>query len=225
VGCPLDEAMWKSGLADRLNEILAADPGITRVLVDLELYSAGRHHYDAGPCRCASCRDAFPEARAADGGAAGEAALVRAQEDRLVSFLTPMCSAFAAAHPGVEIGVFDLDFPSFVHRALARALVAAKVPAADYTERTYREGAARAGEAKAALDSLGVRGPLVTGLLLKRILPANLTAMAKDAVARTDGYFIFTTYSLWQTAEKLTSDYTLPAPAAEYWPALSAANR
>ena len=52
VACPLDSSFWRSGLLDRANEILAASPRVSRLVVDLEIYSGSRHHYDAGPCRC-----------------------------------------------------------------------------------------------------------------------------------------------------------------------------
>ena len=51
VGCPLDSLFWRSTLLDRTNELLAAVPAAKQLVVDLEIYTGSRHHYDAGPCR------------------------------------------------------------------------------------------------------------------------------------------------------------------------------
>ena len=46
---------------------------------------------------------------------------------------------------------------------------------------------------------------------------ASITAVA-------DGYFIFTTFSLWLDPAQLQGPYTLPGSRADYWAALREAN-
>lgn len=226
VGCPLDSLFWRSALIDRANEVLAAAPGVTRLAVDLEFYGAGRHHYDAGACRCASCvREYGGRANLAGRDPRRLSGLMSYEESRLSRLLTRLVSEFAAAHPGVELGVFDLDFDSFVHRAFARALARSHVPTADYCERTYSTGGAPATIAVSRLAALGLpASPVVGGLWLKRWTPAELPAAAHSILDRAAGYFIFTTYSLWLDPAQLTGPYTLLGSPASYWAALRQTN-
>jgi len=218
VGCPMDKVFLRSALLDRANEIFAVAPGVKRVVVDLELYSGSRHHYDAGPCRCAACIREYRSIRGS------KPTLEKSEEQRLTTILTSYFTEFATAHPGVEVGFFDLDFNSFFHRAMALATVKAKVATHDYTERTYRTGASDAAAAKSVLTGLGVNAPVTGGLILMSFTPAELTAEAKAMADRTGGYFIFSTYSLWADPSKRLGRYALQGTPTEYWSAFRAAN-
>jgi hypothetical protein len=224
VACPLDSLFWRSALLDRANEMMTATPGLHRLLVDLEIYTGTRHHYDAGPCRCASC---LAEFAAASGTAdhPADSTIQRFEEDRVTSILEALLAEFAAAHRGVEVGMFDLDLDSFVHRAATRALLGAGVPTVDYTERTYKTGGASVAAARTALDRIGKGIPIVGGVWLKGYPPGKVEAAARSILAKADGYFVFTTYSLWQEPAKLTGPYTLPGGREQYWEALGRANR
>ncbi len=139
--------------------------------------------------------------------------------------LQRLLAPFAARHPGVGIDVFDLDFDSFVHRAMARALARNHIPTADWTERTYSTGSGPLPFVQARLAALGLGGtPVIGGLWLKRWSPDALPGAARDLASRGGGWFAFTTYSLWQDPAKLTGPYTLPAPAWRYWGAFRTAN-
>ncbi len=227
VACPLDSAYWRSALLDRAEEFLAADPRIRRLAVDLELLGAGRHHYDAGPCRCAACVAEYargnPQVLARD--PTRLSGLLPYEEARAASIFGRLLGEFATRHPGVELGVLDLDLTSFVHRALARALARRGVPTADYTERSYASGARTLADARAQLVRLGLpHAPLIGGLWLKRFTPTTLVGAIRGMPTAADGYFVFTTYSLWQSPARLDGPYLLQAPAADYWRALGEAN-
>jgi hypothetical protein len=147
------------------------------------------------------------------------------EESRLGHVFSGLVGEFAARHPGVELGVFDLDLGSFVHRALARALARRNVPTADYTESSYTTGGPALADVRARLSRLGLgRAPLIGGLWLKRFAPPALVPVIRDMSPAADGYFVFTTYSLWQTPARLDGPYLLQAPAADYWRALRQAN-
>jgi hypothetical protein len=227
IGCPLDSLHWKSALIDHLEEVLAAVPGLTAMAVDLELYDAGRKHYDAGACRCRPCLAEYT------GGAPPPvdqswklSGLLAYQEARLTGLLTGLLGGFAARHPGVQLGVLDLDLDSFVHRALGRALRRAGVPTVDYSERSYQVGGAAIPAARGRLDALGLEGvPLVGGLWLKRWHPREVASGVRSVLERADGYFVFTTYSLWLDPKRLDGPYTLPGPPADYWRAFREVNR
>jgi hypothetical protein len=226
VPCPLDTAYWRSALLDRAEDFLAADPRLDRLAIDLELYQGGRHHYDAGPCRCARC---LAEYRAGTGieerAPRNLTGLLGWEEGALERRLSVLLREFASRHPGVELAVFDLDFDSYVHRALARALRRAKVRTADYCERSYDRSAAAMASARSRLDALGLSAtPLIGGLWLKRLPPAEVRPAVQSLLRQADGYFVFSTFSLWREPARLIGPYTLDASADEYWTAFAGAN-
>jgi hypothetical protein len=227
VACPMDSAYWVSALLDRGGEILRAVPGTMRIAVDFELHHGSLKHYDAGPCRCAYCLaeywpDAVPERRSR----ASTSSLHAFQENRLTLMLEGVIGEWAARHPGVELGVFDLDLDSYVHRALARALARARVPVTDYCERSYSSAGAPLPAVRQRLNALGVElVSVVGGLWLKRFAPQDVGPALASIVERADGYFVFTTYSLWLDARRLDGPYTLLGAQHAYWAALDAHNR
>ncbi len=228
VACPLDSVYWRGALLDRAEEFLAVAPESSRIAVDLELYRAGRHHYDAGPCRCPTCLARYRAGSPARPGPDPRrlAGLLGWEEARLEGVFAALLEEFAARHRGVELGVFDLDYDSFVHRALARALARARVAAADYCERSYDRAGAGLPAARARLDALGLAdAALIGGLWLKRFAPSALPAAARSVMERAQGYFAFTTFSLWIEPSRLEGPYTLLGTQAEYWAALEEANR
>ncbi len=224
--CPLDSAYWRSALLDRAEEMLAAAPGTKRLAVDLEFWKGGRHHWDAGPCRCARCVAEYRGKSPAPSDPRRLSGMIAWEESTLERRLVPLLKVFAERHPGVELGFFDLDLDSFAHRAVARALRRAGVPTADWSERSYSNGRAGAVVARARLDALGLTGtPLIGGLWLKRFAPEDLPAAVGGVRASADGWFAFTTYSLWLDPMKLTGPYTLPASPERYWQSLREANQ
>lgn len=226
VACPLDSVYWRSALLDRAAEMLAAAPGVARIAVDLELMNGARRHYDAGPCLCVPCRAEFGGGAPIPLDAARRSPGLHVWEERrLAVVLERLAREFAARHPGVALEVFDLDFDSFVHRALARGLARAGVPTTSYCERSYSTGGASLPGARARLDALGLEdAPLVGGLWLKRFAPGALGDAVRSVLAHADGWFVFTTYSLWQEPARLTAPYTVPGAPDDYWAAMRAAN-
>lgn len=226
IACPLDTSYWRSALLDRADEFLAADPQIDRIAIDLELYRGGRHHYDAGPCRCVRCLAEYRAGTSARGrDPRRPAGLLGWEEAALEQRLTVLLREFAARHPGVELGVFDLDFDSFVHRALGRALHRAQVLTADYCERSYDGAGESLSAARNRLDSLGLdAAQLIGGLWLKRVGPGELRPAVQSVLRQAQGYFVFTTFSLWVEPSRLSGPYTLGGSQAEYWSALQESN-
>jgi len=228
VACPLDSVYWQRAVFDRAEELLALLPQTTRLALDLELYHAGRHHYDGGDaCHCAWCVREYTAGVPALAGKPPSAlsGLGGWEEERLTQILTPLLASFAQRHPGVRLEVFDLDLDSFVHRALCHALAQAQVPTTDYTERTYATGAADVPAARARLERLGLAStPIAAGLWLRRWPPAALPVAMRAIGGRGDGIFVFTTYSLWADSTKLVGAYALQGTPSEYWTALSRGN-
>jgi hypothetical protein len=226
LACPLDSAYWRSALVDHAEEFLAALPEVDRLLLDLEVYFGTPHHYDRGPCRCSRCLTEYAgPVGSADLSTRDLPGLQAWEEVRLARILTPMLTEFAARHPGVELGVFDLDLDSFVHRALARALARSRVPTADYCEKTYGTGSAPLAAVRGRLAALGLGGaPIIGGFWLQRWTPDRLEAAIAAMNQGAKGYFIFTSFSLWFDPKRLTGPYTLTGPQAEYWAALRRAN-
>ncbi|TMQ52699.1 MAG: hypothetical protein E6K73_02370 [Candidatus Eisenbacteria bacterium] len=227
VACPLDSLFWRSALLDRAEEVLAAVP-VKRMAVDLELHSATRTHYDAGPCRCRWCLTEYagPSGLSYMGsGARRLKGLLSFEESRVFHILRGLLEEFHERHPDVEIGVFDLDLDSFVHRALARALARSGVPAADYCERSYSEGGSVLPGARGRLAGLGLPdAPLIGGVWLKRFAPHELPEALRSIASSADGYFVFTTYSLWIDPSQLEGPYILQGSPDDYWRALREVN-
>lgn len=223
--CPLDSAYWRSALLDRVSEWLATDSTIRRVALDLELWKGRRHHWDAGPCRCRYCVAEYRGKRMAPRDPRRLTGLHGWEEASLERRLIPLLREFARRHPGVELGVLDLDYEAFPHRALARALVQAGVPTADWCEKSYGTGGRDLAAVRRRLLALGLgSAPLHGGIWLGRFSPAELPAAVRGVRASADGWFAFTTYSLWQDPAKLQGAYTLAGPVARYWDSLREAN-
>ncbi len=221
VACPLDSIYWGRALSDRALEFLTAQPRITKLVLDLELYHGSRHHYDAGPCHCGAC---LLEYRASRGlGARGDETLEQFQEERLTRILTASLRRVSARRPGWELGVFDLDHGSFVHRAMGRALMRAGVPATDYAEMSYWMGASILAIARDALRARGVNAPIIGGLWLARITPSRLPFAIRSMEGVAQGFFLFTTFSLWVDPAERTGAYALKGASSDYWSAISRA--
>ncbi len=226
IACPMDTAFWRSALLGRADEMLAAVPGTKRIAVDLEIQHGSRHHYDAGPCRCPACLEEFRPGRSLTPGIQRYSGLGAYQKARLTRMLTWLLAEFAARHPGVELGVFDLDYDSYVHYALGVALASNGIPTADYCERSYAVAGGTLTGARARLNALGLsRADLIGGLWLKRFTPRDLVPAVDSVLDRAEGYFVFTTFSLWLDPAKLKGPYVLLGAQADYWNALRTANR
>lgn len=227
VACPLDSLYWRSALLDRAEEFLRVRPGLRRLAVDLELYgSSTRHHFDAGPCRCATCLAEYTGGRSLGArGVAQLSGLIGWEESRVATILAGLLKEFGAAHPGVAIDVLDLDLSSFVHRAAARAFARSGVPVADFSESTYAVGGGPVRRVRSRLARLGLpQIPVIGGVWLKRFAPKDLPPAIASINDVAQGYFVFTTFSLWQDPAKLTGPYTLLGDRASYWQALRQAN-
>jgi hypothetical protein len=219
VACPQDSALLASIFLERAREFLAADGRVRGLLVDLEIYHGGIHHYDRGACQCTSCLAEYAVASASPEPPASMEAF---QQERLAGLLAPMLAGLRLDRPHIEFGFLDLDYDSFVHRAFATAVERSQVRAVDYTERTYSVGASGLEAVKAALRDIAPGVPVVGGLWLKRHAPSTLPQTLRDVARQSNGFFLFTTYSLWQDPALLTGTYTLQGTAAEYWQALRA---
>jgi hypothetical protein len=228
VACPLDSAYWQSALIHRAEEILGQLPEATQLAIDLEIHAGRVSHFAAGPCRCPDCL--FEYTRTRNDPRARETwrltGMLPYQESRLTRILNAMLAEFAARHPGVELAVFDLDLDSFVHRSLARALSHSRIPTANYCERSYAVGGAPLWSARGRLQALGLGdAQLLGGLWLKRFTPQDVPAAVRSITDLADGYFIFTTYSLWVEPSERVGPYVLLGPPGEYWEAFAEVNQ
>jgi hypothetical protein len=228
VACPLDSLYWRSALLDRAEEVLSSVPGIQRLAIDLETHSAGVTHYDAGACRCVEC--VFEYTRDRDAATRGRdrwrlSGLMSFEEARLTRILAGVLAEFKTRHPAVELGVLDLDLDSFVHRSLARALAQNGISCADYSERSYSVGGSPLWSARDRLKALGLPdAPLIGGLWLRRFAPSEVAGAVRSVLSASDGYFIFTTYSLWREPSLLFGPYLLLGRPADYWTVLTQVN-
>jgi hypothetical protein len=226
VACPMDSMWWAEALLQRAGEILHSAPGTLRLAIDLELRHGSRRFYDAGPCRCVHClREFRPNARPEQLANASQSGLRVFQENRLRRVLESILAEFIERHPGVELGIYDLDLNVPVHRALGRALAADRIPVADYCTRSYESGGGGLKGVRARLNSLGLDPvSVIGGIWLKRLKPDDLEPAVASVLDRADGYVVYSTYSLWREPHQLLGPYTLNGEQGEYWGALREAN-
>lgn len=222
VGCPADSTFWRSVLYDRAKEMLRAFPELRHLMVDLEIYTGTRTHYDSGPCYCPWCQDEY--SRAIAGRDPRHIPTREAfQEVQVQNILTTLLRRIVVEHPGIEMSFFDLDLPWSVHKAMCRALATTGLKTTNFTERTYTIAASGVPAARSALQAAGLSAPVIAGLHLKKFSPADLPGITRIVLDVADGCFIFTTYSLWENPAKLSGAYTLPASATAYWKSLGSA--
>jgi len=95
------------------------------------------------------------------------------------------------------------------------------------SEAEYKEGVTPTLPARLArLKAAGLSFRYLPGLMIGRHSPRQLGLQAKRCLAAADGYWLFTTYSLWQEEpQKLWGPYLIKAPRDQYWQALARANR
>jgi len=217
VGCPVDSSFWRAVFLGRALEILEEAPTVRRIAVDLEIYTGSITHYIAGPCYCSSCTSEF---EAAPLGSRSEFQLAR-----MTSILTGLLAEFRNARPGVELGIFDLDKDADVHRAMIRALVQTNVPTTDYCERSYRLGGEALDLARTVLAAEGSRAPVVGGIWLKQHPPEQMYGAIRSVLDHADGYFIFTTFSLWLPPDQLYGPYLIPGSQTDYWMQIKGSNQ
>jgi len=130
-----------------------------------------------------------------------------------------------AINPDFQIGFLPYE-ANWFYDGWAKGLASPKMPVLICSESEYQAGLTPGTLAKTArLKKIGINARYVPGLMIGLYSPKQLSIQAKQCLEAAGGYWLFTTYSLWQKEpEKLWGPYLIQAPRQQYWDALAKAN-
>ena len=238
--CPSSRDYWERVIGSRLAVLAerAEELGIGGVLFDPEMYGADIGGYTSVPCLCHECFRAFADARrqavpkldAAERtawlkGNELDGAYRAHAEDRMAEVASSVREQIRARNPDIHIGFLNY-WEGWYYNGLIRGLGTAARPVSVWTEQTYSTGYGP--RVKSMVESFAKRGMharLIGGLWLQKFMPKELPGQCYHMAQDAGGYWVFTTYSLSESPEKLQGDYAVPAQQSTYWSALREANR
>jgi hypothetical protein len=238
--CPRDANYWEHVVGDRsvLIARLSREVAIAGLIIDPELYgsSLGSQYGDM-PCMCDNCFRSFlhlgGKAQLPQPAARYEYLLSRGLADKYRAFLEDEVAALAdkqrkrihELNPRLLLGGFQLDRDDFYPRGLVRGLSTHKMPVLVMPETTYVMGYADyVPAAIARLQDLGKPFLFIGGLWISKFWPDYIGAHVYHMAINSDGYWLFTTFSLAVPPSQLSGDYLIPGAADDYWRALRQAN-
>ncbi|MCK5804877.1 MAG: hypothetical protein KAI66_18715 [Lentisphaeria bacterium] len=236
--CPLDTRFWGEYLGESLLERarLARRPDLelSGLWIDFELYSTRTsNRYYTRACYCDSCFSSFCEHRTltvpAELTAAQRHPWLRERDlvEDYQRFLGVGMEALARALRDKVHAVapdFLLGFYPSPHNwsleAVARGLSSKRVPIIIWATQTYSGGGAKRvpDDWRDTFQAQGINARYCSGLLLRCYTARNLAANLYQTTRKSDGYWLFTTYTLNIPPERQKGDYYLGAGTAdEYW--------
>ncbi|MGD9497284.1 MAG: hypothetical protein AB7Y46_13375 [Armatimonadota bacterium] len=242
--CPLEERFWQEHLLPAMLERarLAADPElqVDGLWIDFELYSTttGQRYY-TNACYCDHCMAAFAQYKGieipdleyaqrapwlAEHGYAEEYQPFLGS--RVEELARQVREQVHAVDPDLLLGFYPTPH-NWSLEAVARAFSTERLPIVLWATDTYGGG----GPDRVPDDwrehyrQMGVNARYCAGMLLRAYSAKNLAANIYHASAECDGYWLFTTYTLWKPEEERSGDYYLAAGTAEqYWDAIALGN-
>lgn len=238
--CPLDANYWNLAIGRRFltGASLAKTTSLTGLLFDTEMYGADISLYRDG-CFCDHCWQAFclhapqdckhirPEDR--------YDYLVHydllqqysdIQQKRLQNLLAALEHQIHAIHPFLSLGFLGFLDNWFYH-GLIQGLGTMSSPVLVFSETWYIRGFTpdMFQEKKSVLGNSSPEiARYIPGLWLSRFFAKDLASQLHALAANSDGYWIFTAQSLWDSSETLPSYASLHEDRQQYWEALKQAN-
>ena len=248
---PIHEEYWRRAVMDRVVALahLANDVPIEGVLVDFELYvaeSQGVFTYtddadysDFAVADFLKARNT-PDLNIGQQETAswlGEHDLLEEYRlylrERVQQIATEIKEAAADINPEMKFGLLpyiitdqggELRATWFLE-AVASGWGTPSRPVMVLSEHFYRRGyTADVPRHLAYLEQSGVDALFIPGIVLSAFHPSALASNSYRLAAASDGYWIFTTYSLAAPRESLTGAYRISYPAEDYWQVLSHLN-
>lgn len=243
--CPLEERFWRdhlqAGMIERAQ--LANDPElqVDGLWIDFELYATvtGQRYY-TNACYCDYCISGFAEAQGLEIPelALGERRpwLVEHElteeytqflQDRVEEYAIEVRENVHAVNPDLLLGFYPTPHYWALY-GVARAFSTERLPIILWATDTYGGGGPTRvpDDWQAHYEEMGVNARYCAGMLLRSYSAKNLAANIYHASAKCDGYWLFTTYTLWNPVEEHKGDYYLAhGTPEEYWQAIARANR
>ncbi len=242
--CPLEERFWHDYLLQGMLERarLATDPElqVDGLWIDFELYSTttGQRYY-TNACYCDYCMAQFAAHKGIeipDLEYAQRAPWLaeHGYADEYQPFLGTRVEELArqvreqvhAVDPDLLLGFYPTPH-NWSLEAVARAFSTERLPIILWATDTYGGGGPDRvpDDWREHYEQMGVNARYCAGMLLRVYSAKNLAANIFHASAECDGYWLFTTYTLWKPEEERSGDYYLAAGTAdEYWNAITLGN-
>ncbi len=239
--CPLEERFWTdyllAGMLERAR--LGNDPElqVDGLWIDFELYSTvtGQRYY-TNACYCDYCMSQFAEhaditipelannerrAWLIEHGYEDE--YTQYLQDRVEEYATGVREQVHAVNPNLLLGFYPTP-SNWSLVGVARAFSTERLPIILWATDTYGGGGPDRvpDDWREHYEALGINARYCAGMLLRRYSAKNLAAYIYHTSAECDGYWLFTTYTLWKPEEERTGDYYLAAGSSEeYWAAIT----
>jgi hypothetical protein len=243
--CPLEERFWEDHLLKGMLERaeLGNDPTlqVDGLWIDFELYATvtGQRYY-TNACYCDYCMAEFARGKGIElpelANAERRPWLVeqgRAEEytqflqDRVQELATDVREQVHAVNPNLLLGFYPTPH-DWQLVGVARAFSTERLPIILWATDSYGGGGPDRvpDDWREQYEALGINARYCAGMLLRSYSAKNLAAYIYHTSAECDGYWLFTTYTLWKPEEERTGDYYLAAGTdEEYWQAIARGNR
>ena len=242
--CPLEERFWQEHLLPGMLERaeLANDPElqVDGLWIDFELYATvtGQRYY-TNACYCDHCVAEFADHAAIElpelqpgerrpwleEHGQGEA-YTRLLRDRVEEFAIEVREQVHAVNPNLLLGFYPTPH-NWSLVGVARAFSTERLPIILWATDSYTGGGPDRvpDDWREHYEALGINARYCAGMLFRCYSAKNLAANLYRASAKSDGYWLFTTYTLWAPVDEHRGDYYLAAGAPdEYWAAIERAN-
>lgn len=242
--CPLEERFWREyllpGMIERARLAVNPELQVDGLWIDFELYSTttGQRYY-TNACYCDYCMEQFAQHRGitipelpyaeraswlADHGYADEYQPYLGE--RVEELAREVREQVHAIAPHLLLGFYPTP-RNWSLMAVARAFSTPELPIILWATDTYGGGGPNnvPDDWRARYEAEGINARYCAGMLLRRYSAKNLAANIYHTAAKCDGYWLFTTYTLWKPVEEHSGDYYLAAGSPEdYWAAIRRGN-
>lgn len=242
--CPLEERFWREYLTKEMVQRAAlsqvASLQVDGLWIDFELYSTvtGQRYY-TNACYCDYCMNEFALAQGIripalanderrpwlEENGLGEE-YTQFLQSRVEQYATELREQIRRVNPNMLLGFYPTP-SNWSLIGVARAFSTERLPIILWATDTYGGGGPNnvPDNWREQYEELGINARYCAGMLLRRYSAKNLAAYIYHTSARCDGYWLFTTYTLWTPEEQRSGDYYLAAGTAEeYWEAIARGN-
>jgi len=242
--CPLDERFWKEHFSKSIMQAVEystqADNEVTGLWIDFELYHQIRQrYYTTNACYCDHCFKAFLKSQWRDAPAVAPEKRQQWLRDnglfekyhpylqgRIEAFAKDLRERIHAVNPRFLLGFYPTP-KNWSLIGVARGLSTKERPIILWATDTYGGGGPTRvpKDWRKTFEEQGIHTRYSAGLLLRCYTAPNLAANLYHTTQEGDGYWLFTTYTLWTPPEKCGEYYYLAGGSPdEYWAAINTAN-
>lgn len=245
--CPLDVNYWNLAIGQRFIHLSQLGPSVhfAGLVFDTEMYGSSQSLY-RDLCFCDDCWAHFCQSLSQEASPSQRGLCVpvpeerrfayliehqlvtsyeEVQKQRLQDILVQLRNKIHALDPKLFFG-FLAYRPNWFYTALIRGLGTPEHPVRVFTESSYISGYTPYIEQEQTIVQGSSEPQIVRylpGLWLGRFFPNELPSQLYVMATNTDGYWLFTTDSLWNNTPR-QGPYAVHGPIEPYWNAFRLAN-